>query len=371
MLLFWIIAALLCAALAGLVFWRAARTPRTQSAPPEQILYARQLGELDEQRAQGMLDEEGWRAARAEAGRRLLAVDAAPYELADPVRARRDQWLVSGLVVGAVVLGVLAYLVVGKPDLPDQPFAARMKGWEALASTHPERLTPAEAAALLDQRARAHPGDPEVWRYLGQAYEAAGQYLMAALAFDRAATLAPGDAPTWAALGEAQTLAAEGKVGPDARRAFEVALRLDPRSPAALWWLGRDDVLSGRKDQGLARFQTLAADLPADDPHQPELKAQIAQLKGAPAPVQPTSQAQAIASAEPADQAAMIRGMVARLAARLDHETGAPRDWAQLVRAYTVLGDTVARDRTLARARTLFAGRPADLHVIEAAAGRP
>jgi cytochrome c-type biogenesis protein CcmI len=62
MLLFSLAAALVCAAAAGLVLWRAARVEAASAEPPEAGVYARQLAELDEQKTQGLLDEAGWRA---------------------------------------------------------------------------------------------------------------------------------------------------------------------------------------------------------------------------------------------------------------------------------------------------------------------
>jgi cytochrome c-type biogenesis protein CcmH len=42
---------------------------------------ARELAELDRLKARGLLDEAGWTAARAEAGRRILAGGAKPVPL--------------------------------------------------------------------------------------------------------------------------------------------------------------------------------------------------------------------------------------------------------------------------------------------------
>ena len=63
----------------------------------------------------------------------------------------------------------------------------------------------------------------------------------------------------------------------------------------------------------------------------------------------------------------MINGMVARLAAQLDAQPNDPAGWARLVRSYGVLGDKPDQDAALAKARTLFKDRPADLRTVEAA----
>ena len=70
-----------------------------------------------------------------------------------------------------------------------------------------------------------------------------------------------------------------------------------------------------------------------------------------------------------ADQAAFIKSMVARLAARLQTMPDDVDGWARLVRAYRVLGDKPALEAARTKARKQFAGRPADLARIEAEAG--
>ena len=60
-----------------------------------------------------------------------------------------------------------------------------------------------------------------------------------------------------------------------------------------------------------------------------------------------------------ADRDAMVRGMVAGLAARLEDAPDDPEGWAMLIRSYRVLGDAAAADAALARAEDLFDGAEA------------
>ena len=72
----------------------------------------------------------------------------------------------------------------------------------------------------------------------------------------------------------------------------------------------------------------------------------------------------AAANMPPADRLAMIEGMVAQLAERLEGAPDDPEGWARLVRSYMVLG----RDQD---AKAALAGRPAQkLAADEARAGR-
>ena len=73
MILFWILAALVSGAAALLVLSRAARAEKGASpSDPTLDVYRRQLAEIDDLAERGLLGEEERKAARAEAGRRLL-----------------------------------------------------------------------------------------------------------------------------------------------------------------------------------------------------------------------------------------------------------------------------------------------------------
>ena len=367
MLFFSLAAALVCAAAVGFVLWRAARVQAASAEPPEAAVYARQLAELDEQKAQGLLDEDGWRAARAEAGRRLLrAAKGAGAQGEAEADGGRDRMVVAGVAVAAVVAGGLLYVIVGKPGRPDAPYAARLAQWVAAARQSPQSLDAAHWAAVLEAARRAHPenpDDPAVLSTLGAAYADSGQFPQAEGVFEKLTRIRPKDARPWAALGEIRLAEADGRVTPEARAAFEQALKLDPNTTIALWWLGRDEVLSGRRDQGVALWTRAADGLPAQAPLRAQIQAAIAQAESG-----RFGQAQAIAQAAPEQQAAMVRGMVEGLAKRLETGRGTPEAWARLVRAYTVLGETQKRDAALARARKLFANDPGALKAVEAAA---
>jgi cytochrome c-type biogenesis protein CcmH len=62
----------------------------------------------------------------------------------------------------------------------------------------------------------------------------------------------------------------------------------------------------------------------------------------------------------------MVDGLAAKLKANPDD----PQGWTQLVKAYTVLGETDRRDAALAQARQRFASRP-DVLTALADAARP
>jgi cytochrome c-type biogenesis protein CcmH len=76
----------------------------------------------------------------------------------------------------------------------------------------------------------------------------------------------------------------------------------------------------------------------------------------APGPASKPAEAAAIASLAPDQQQAMIRGMVAKLAARLAQTGGGVDDWERLVRAYAVLREPEKARAALIDARRKLSG---------------
>ena len=68
------------------------------------------------------------------------------------------------------------------------------------------------------------------------------------------------------------------------------------------------------------------------------------------------------------DQNAMIEGMVARLSDRLATEGGTPEEWARLIGAYGVLGESDRAAAIWAEAQDVFATSPQALATIRTAA---
>ncbi|MDQ3124534.1 MAG: c-type cytochrome biogenesis protein CcmI, partial [Pseudomonadota bacterium] len=183
---FWIMAALLTA-LAGLCALAGARRGADAG---ETISAAAELAELDRLKARGLLDEAGWTAARAEAGRRILVSDRESA----PVRAgTKDRFgVLAGLgATAAAALGL--YAVVGAPGLPDQAYERRVDQW----TTELETLQAPQLAAVAARVVKERPDDHQALTMLGAARFEAGDPIGAASAFRRAVALQPDDAQSW------------------------------------------------------------------------------------------------------------------------------------------------------------------------------
>jgi cytochrome c-type biogenesis protein CcmH len=349
MYLFWIAAALLSAAVAVLIVLRAARAAdRRQAEDPSLAVYRRQLSEIDDLSARGLIPESEQRSARTEASRRLLAAADAQTP---PVEGGRNRLLVIVLAAAAPLVALGVYLVIGSPQTPDQPFATRLKAWRAA----PDTLDPERMAAVLQQVAAEHPSDPAPLVYLSHADLAGGDYSGAEQAVRKAITLDPNRGELWGMLGEILTDKAGLDGTPDASAAFLRAATLDPKLPGPRYYLARAQIAGGDVKGGLAAWQALSADLQPSDPRRAELMGEIAAVEKTGA--LPSAQA-AQAAAQPVDPQAMIRGMVARLAAELETQPDDPQGWGRLIRSYTILGDEPKRQAALARAQALFKDHP-------------
>lgn len=219
-----------------------------------------QIDELDALKARGLIEDDAWKTARAEAARRLLADAKGPVTPAAP-RAMDARLALLG-VFAAALAAVAVYFITGSPGMPDQPYQRRVDAW----AMTPESLDAPRLAAVAERVAAEQASDPRAQVFLGRARLDAGDPIGAATAFRRALEITPSDAAVWARLGEALTEAGQGTVGADAELAFRRALALDAGQPTARLYLG--DAAAGRGDLAEARamWEPLLAGIPADDP---------------------------------------------------------------------------------------------------------
>lgn len=355
MLLFWTLAAALSAAAAGLILVRAKGAEgRLAGEDPGLAVHRRQLAEIDDLVARGLLGASEREAARAEAGRRLLtAADAAPRAPAAP--GGRKVALAAAAILPLASMGL--YLLLGTPGLPDGPIEARVAQWRKgdLRALDAPRLV-----AVREVEAREKPDDPGAHAALGAARLWAGDALGASKALRQAVALAPDEPVLWTMLGEVFVALSEGEVGPDARQAFTQAYRLDPAAISPRYHLGLALIEDGRVAEGLSAWRILQAEIPPDDARKADLAQRIEMVEKAGGIPQAPPQ-----GGQP--DAAAIEGMVASLAARLEAEPNDPEGWVRLVRAYAVLGRGGERDAALARARGLFKDRPDVLEALDQA----
>lgn len=267
MTVFWIMTALV-AALAGLLVLSAARRGADAAGEAETVAAAVELSELDRLKDRGLLDEAGWTAARAEAGRRILSAER---EAAPVLAGRQDRtWVLGGIGLAvAATLGL--YFVIATPGLPDQGFESRVDDW----ATSPETLEAPQIAAVVARVVRDRPDDRQALLMLGAARFEANDPLAAASAFRRALELDAEDPQAWARLGESLVRANGGIVGADAEAAFRESLNRDPDQLGARYFLGEAALTRGETTVVRQMWLPLIAALDPADPRRADLERRL------------------------------------------------------------------------------------------------
>ena len=267
MTLFWILTGLLTALAALLVLAGGRRGVDSAPAGPADLA-RRELDELDELKARGLLTPEAWVTARAEAGRRLLAGRA--QAVSAVFRPSDRRWVLGGLAMAGLAALAL-YVLVGVPGQADQPYQRRVDQWAG----NLESLEPAQLAAVAARVVRDHPNDHQALVMLGTARFEAGDPIAAASAFRRAVALQPDDAQSWARMGESLVRAQDGVVGGDAEAAFREALKLDPGQLGARYFLGEAALDRGELQAARTLWEPLIAVLGPADPRRQDLERRL------------------------------------------------------------------------------------------------
>jgi cytochrome c-type biogenesis protein CcmH len=239
----------------------------------------------------------------------------------------------------------------------------------------------------LAERLKTETTDGEGFRMLGWSYVNTGHPTEAVEAYVKAVALLPARADVHAGYGEALVAVAKDNVTNAAKAQFEQALRIDPKEPRARFFMSLHKAQNGDERAALDEWIALSNDAPADLPWQADVRSRIEKLatkfgvdaksmlkpnqtSAAPASsVGPDANAMKAASALPAaQQASMIDGMVAGLAAKLQANPSDADGWVKLIRSRVVLKDMTRANDDLAMARKALATDPAKLGQINATA---
>jgi cytochrome c-type biogenesis protein CcmH len=362
---FWVLAAaLILVALAVLLrplVWRAGTD--MQRDEPVVAMFQRQLSEVDADMGQGRLAPDAAAAARTEITRRMLAEADEESEQEHLAAATSGElsWRIGAAVgiAGLIPAAALAiYFAVGTPAAIGPSVIASAAG-----VTAPHDMS--DLAAAADQlKARLEQGGdhPDGWALLGRTLATLGRFTEAQDAFAHAIALRPEEPRLHAALGEILVLAAQGTITPAAEAEFAKS----GDDPRARYYRAEAALQRGDAATAKTALQALLADAPPEAPWRKAVEARLAEIAptepptGANTPAGPTAQDIAAAQAMSAeDRQAMIRGMVERLAARLEQNPGDQEGWARLAHAYDVLGETEKAQAARARAEAAVAGKPA------------
>jgi len=370
----WLSFALMTAAVIFIVLWPLRRGQKERGAGSEVAVYRDQLTEIKRDRLTGLIGEAEAKAAQIEVSRRLLAaadVEAA-RSLAHPATdSLRRRWIVALVALLVLPAGTVAlYLLVGSPNQPAQPLAARL-------NMPMQKRSITELVAQVEDHLDHNPDDGRGWQILAPIYMRLGRFDDAVKAWRNTLRLTGESADGEADLGEALVGAANGVVTVEAASAFDHALGLDAHNVKARFFTGLSAEQDGKREQAAAIWRDLLNGAPADAPWLGLVQQSLARLEpnatpesaSAAADTAPTPSADQVAAAadlSSQDRTEMVRAMVERLAQRLAQDASDVDGWLRLIRSYVVLGE---RDKALnaaAQARQALTGSEDKVRRIDA-----
>ena len=402
-MMLWIILTLMTAAAAAYVaapFLRPIN--RGAAAQSSDIgIFRDQLAEIDREAAAGMIDPAAAASARTEVKRRMLAADKAAASARDvtPMTALEYKFVFRTVTALTVLGSAILYAYNGHPDMPS---AIRMQGAQLgqAASTEAPAVAPTPgdvdtAIAKLAARLQASPDDVKGWTMLGWSYLGTGKFAEAADAYRKAAALEPRNASIKSGLSQALMKAADGKVTPEALAVIDEVLAIDPKEPGARFDKGLAKLQGGNARGAIDDWIAELKDAAPDDKWPDELRQRVIETakengidvsgrlplsaaSASPAPASPAvmptpgptqADIDAAKGMSAQDQQTMIKGMVERLAAKLEANPKNVEGWIQLMRSRKVLGDMDNAKVAFKRALTMFADAAAETQKLKTAAG--
>ncbi|KZY48236.1 hypothetical protein A3731_06975 [Roseovarius sp. HI0049] len=293
---------------------------------------------------------------------------------------------------------LLLYSELGAPGYGDVPLKGRIAASDAARA---DRQTQAEAEAqvpeadmpsdvseeflaLMEKLRETVEQRPEDQRGLQLLVrnEAALGNLRAAYTAQRQLIEVKGDQATaadYALLTDLMVSAAGGYISQEAEASIRAALEREPREPRARYYLGLYYMQVDRPDAAFRTWRALLEDSRPGAPWVPLIRSrmeevawragveyQLPAMEEAPGPSAADVEAAGEMSDE--DRGEMIRGMVTRLSERLASEGGTAEEWARLIGAYGVLGETEQARAIWQEAQQVFEGREAEMEILRGAA---
>jgi cytochrome c-type biogenesis protein CcmH len=323
-----------------------------------------QLRAIDADLAAGEMGAAEAASARAELAREVLRQrrDEAP-RAAHPL----PRFALPLAIAATLVVGFATYAYLGRPNLPDQPFATRPAA---------DNMTVDQAIKMVEARLATDPNDVRGWKVIAPIYMQTGRFADAEHAFRRILQLAPPTADAETGLAEALMEQNGGQATGEAADWLRKAMALDPKAVRPRFYLAAEAMREKHYADAVSQWQALIAlGKPGDDwlpTARAGLKAAQDGAAGKPLPDGLSGNAMAgaangAAGPKPPD----IRKMVGGLADRLARQGGSMAEWTQLVRSEIVLGDMAKAQSAYDAAKKAYpeAMDRADLDALAAQAG--
>ena len=372
----WFMMMILCSAAAVAVsFPLIRRYEARDGAAEEAAVYQDQIKEVDRDLIAGTIAEPEAKVAKAEIERRLEAVAKDRV----PSQPLPNSWRLVALAASAGLLilgGINLYAYMGEPNMPSAIPPRPMQQAAVQQQTQPAQQAQANdagqgAAATPNQvdvmigklkdKLTADPNNAEGWRMLGWAFFNTQHWQESADAYAKALALDPNNVDYKSALAESIIQAAQGVVTPKAQELIADVLLKAPKDLRARFYDALGHEQSGDQQGALDRWSALLADAPADAAWRDDVKQRVADLGKAMGKdvssllkVAPPPAATAAPQAAAPEKDAMVAGMIAKLAQKLEANPKDRDGWAMMIRSLIVTGDKKGADEALAKALDIF-----------------
>jgi cytochrome c-type biogenesis protein CcmH len=391
-MVFWLVCAALTLAVAAVIVTPLLRPKEVADDNPDIAIYRAQLAEIDRDLERDLLAPDEAERARTEIARRLLAAN----KEARPAPDKNGPTRAGSLVIAGVMalIGFGTYWSLGAPGYGDLPLQARLDASEEMRANRPAQValeaaapTPpavdlpedyVEAITQLRIIAPTRPDDLEAWERLAFHEVELRNYAGAVNAQQQVIVIKGDTAPIsdYQRLLDLQVVAAGGLVSPEAELVIREILERDNGNVAARYYLGALYNQTDRPDLALQFWRGI---IETGDPSSFHIASARSQVSDAarragveyavPEARGPSfEQMDAAQDMSEEDRTAMIGGMVSGLAERLANEGGPAQDWARLIRAYGVLGDTDAARLVWTEAQQVFVSSMRGMEILTNAA---
>jgi cytochrome c-type biogenesis protein CcmH len=393
----WILGALACFIFIGLIA-RSIVTPRDLDsgvASKDLLIYKDQLVEVEKDLEKGVLSKSESDAARIEVSRRILLADKrSKLEKQTVSISQNHNKIITFIILIFILAGSFSiYAFLGNPSLPDMPLQARLA---EIKENRSQRISQEEAELLVPDEIieapsdylalvsklriamKERPNDIQGLRLLALHEFRLGKYRSARKAHLKIINVL-GETATAKDLidfAEVMIVATNGYVSPEAEFILRRGLEMKPNDGRARYYSGLSMAQSGRPDVTLRLWENLLDEGPDDAPWIPLIKEQIvdvARLVGVnlaqdqlPGPT--SEQINSAETMSDVDRKEMIQGMVSSLSNRLANEGGTVNEWARLIRALGVLGETANASKIWIEAQTIFERNSSDIEILREAA---
>ncbi len=204
-----------------------ARTTQAARRDVNIAVYRDQLKEMDADRANGLLSEAQYQAAKLELEARLaddaLAADDSP----EPARVgSRRLGFALGTLLPAAAFGL--YFWLGNPAsliaVADANSSAAQPGADGEAAGHDFM----KMIEKVEEKTRTNPDDGEAWSMLAKSYSVVERWPEALQAYEKAAKLLPKDASVWSGYAEAVAITNNRELAGKPMELVQKALEINP-----------------------------------------------------------------------------------------------------------------------------------------------